>query len=167
MKAKPWLLLRESTISPFSASEKTTGSSNCSGLRSYSPAKFPWLRLVRVQVLEWTQTILAAGEAFCGSESATLRDALRRQSGRFFAAFHSANLQVRTRLPHMRVTRTHMGRQSGRFLATLHCANLLVFTCTERVAAISRPAVNAKSGKKSYSRHIDCQLRLVTLPCML
>ena len=50
------------------------------------------------QVLEWTQTILAAGEAFCGSESATLRDALRRQSGRFFAAFHSANLQAWTRL---------------------------------------------------------------------
>lgn len=50
------------------------------------------------QVLEWTQTILAAGEAFCGSESATLRDALRRQSGRFFAAFHSANLQACTRL---------------------------------------------------------------------
>lgn len=48
------------------------------------------------QVLEWTQTILGAGEAFCGSESATLRDALRRQSGRFFAAFHSANLQART-----------------------------------------------------------------------
>lgn len=47
-----------------------------------------------LQVLEWTQTILAAGEAFCGSESATLRDALRRQSGRFFAAFHSANLQA-------------------------------------------------------------------------
>ena len=39
---------------------------------------------------------MAAGEAFCGSESATLRDALRRQSGRFFAAFHSANLQVCT-----------------------------------------------------------------------
>ena len=47
------------------------------------------------QVLEWTQTMLAAGEAFCGSESATLRDALQRQSGRFFAAYHSANLQVR------------------------------------------------------------------------
>ncbi len=51
---------------------------------------------VWLQVLEWTQTILAAGEAFCGSESATLRDALRRQSGRFFAAFHSANLQACT-----------------------------------------------------------------------
>ena len=46
------------------------------------------------QVLEWTQTMLAAGEAFCGSESATLRDALQRQSGRFFAAYHSANLQA-------------------------------------------------------------------------
>ncbi len=58
-----------------------------------SQAVIHWL-----QVLEWTQTILAAGEAFCGSESATLRDALRRQSGRFFAAFHSANLQARTYL---------------------------------------------------------------------
>ncbi len=50
------------------------------------------------QVLEWTQTMLEAGEAFCGSESATLRDALKRQSGRFFAAYHSANLQVRLTL---------------------------------------------------------------------
>lgn len=50
---------------------------------------------VYAQVLEWTQTMLEAGEAFCSSESATLRDALRRQSGRFFAAYHSANLQVR------------------------------------------------------------------------
>ena len=40
--------------------------------------------------------MLEAGEAFCGSESATLRDALKRQSGRFFAAYHSANLQART-----------------------------------------------------------------------
>jgi hypothetical protein len=47
-----------------------------------------------LQVLEWTQTIILAGEAFCGSESATLRDALKRHSGRFFAAYHSANLQV-------------------------------------------------------------------------
>ncbi len=45
-------------------------------------------------MLEWTQTMLEAGEAFCGSQSATLRDALKRQSGRFFAAYHSANLQV-------------------------------------------------------------------------
>jgi len=48
-------------------------------------------------VLEWTQAVLAAGEAFSGSESATLRDALQRQSGRFFAAYHSANMQARAR----------------------------------------------------------------------
>ena len=46
-------------------------------------------------MLEWTQTVLAAGEAFSGSESATLCDTLQRQSGRFFAAYHAANMQAR------------------------------------------------------------------------
>ena len=50
---------------------------------------------VHAQVLEWTQTVLAAGEAFSGSESATLCDTLQRQSGRFFAAYHAANMQAR------------------------------------------------------------------------
>ena len=39
--------------------------------------------------------MLAAGEAFCGSESVTLREAMQRQTGRFFAAYHSSNLQAR------------------------------------------------------------------------
>ena len=46
------------------------------------------------QVLDWTQTMLTVGEAFSGCESSTLRDAIARQSGRFFQAFHAANLQV-------------------------------------------------------------------------
>lgn len=46
------------------------------------------------QVLEWTQQILQIGEAFSGAESTSLRDVLSRQSGKFFAAFHDANLQV-------------------------------------------------------------------------
>ena len=50
---------------------------------------------MKTQVLEWTQQILRAGEAFSGAECTTLRDALQRHSGRFFDAFHAANLQVR------------------------------------------------------------------------
>ena len=38
--------------------------------------------------------MLQIGEAFSGSESSSLRDAMQRQSGRFFQAFHAANLQV-------------------------------------------------------------------------
>ncbi len=46
------------------------------------------------QVLEWTQQILRIGEAFSGAECTSLRDVLARQSGKFFDAFHDANLQV-------------------------------------------------------------------------
>lgn len=51
----------------------------------------PWC----LQVLEWTQQILRIGEAFSGAECTSLRDVLARQSGKFFDAFHDANLQVR------------------------------------------------------------------------
>lgn len=47
-----------------------------------------------VQVMEWTQQMLAIGESFSSAESATLRDALARQSGKFFEAFHAGNMQV-------------------------------------------------------------------------
>ena len=46
-------------------------------------------------MLEWTQQILRIGEAFSGAECTSLRDVLSRQSGKFFDAFHEANLQVR------------------------------------------------------------------------
>ena len=46
------------------------------------------------QVLEWTQTIVLIGEAFSGSESSHLRDAMQRHSGKFFQAYHAGNLQV-------------------------------------------------------------------------
>ena len=45
-------------------------------------------------MLQWTQTMLQVGEAFSSSESSTLRDALQRHSGRFFLAFHAANVQA-------------------------------------------------------------------------
>lgn len=51
----------------------------------------PWC----LQVLEWTQQILRIGEAFSGAECTSLREVLARQSGKFFDAFHDANLQVR------------------------------------------------------------------------
>ncbi|KAK9823710.1 hypothetical protein WJX72_004829 [[Myrmecia] bisecta] len=57
-----------------------------------SPAAFEGEHFL--QVLEWTQQILRAGEAFSGTECTTLRDALARQSGKFFEAFHAANLQA-------------------------------------------------------------------------
>ena len=46
-------------------------------------------------MLDWTQQMLAAGEAFSGAECTTLRDTIGRQSGKFFDAYHQANLQVR------------------------------------------------------------------------
>lgn len=55
-----------------------------------------------LQVLEWTQTMLQVGEAFSGSESSSLRDTLQRHSGKFFHAFHTANLQVALGLNHLR-----------------------------------------------------------------
>lgn len=51
-----------------------------------------------VQVMEWTQQMLVIGESFSSAESATLRDALARQSGKFFEAFHAGNMQVVTTL---------------------------------------------------------------------
>ncbi len=44
--------------------------------------------------MEWTQQMLVIGESFSAAESATLRDALARQSGKFFQAFHATNMQV-------------------------------------------------------------------------
>lgn len=45
-------------------------------------------------MLEWTQQILQIGKAFSGSDQTVLQDVLARQSGKFFDAFHDANLQV-------------------------------------------------------------------------
>ena len=44
------------------------------------------------QILEWTQKVLRIGEAFSGAECTVLRDALSRQSGRFFEAWHGGNM---------------------------------------------------------------------------
>ncbi|KAK9809306.1 hypothetical protein WJX73_003160 [Symbiochloris irregularis] len=57
-----------------------------------APAAFQGEHFLRV--LDWTQTMLTVGEAFSGAESSTLRDAISRQSGRFFQAYHAANLQA-------------------------------------------------------------------------
>lgn len=48
-----------------------------------------------VQVMDWTQRVLAIGESFSGVECAGLRNLLQRQSGNFFRAFHTSNLEVR------------------------------------------------------------------------
>ncbi len=47
-----------------------------------------------VQVLEWAQRILAAGEAFSGVECSSLRSMLTAQSSNFFNAYHSSNLEA-------------------------------------------------------------------------
>ena len=51
-------------------------------------------RLLVLQVMEWTQTILQAGEAFTGGPCADLRAGLQKASGRFFPAHHSANVSL-------------------------------------------------------------------------
>ena len=47
-----------------------------------------------MQVLEWAQRILAAGEAFSGLECSSLRSTLTAQSSNFFTAYHSSNLEA-------------------------------------------------------------------------
>ena len=57
------------------------------------PRPLPLLYL-HVQVLEWAQRILAAGEAFSGVECSSLRSMLTAQSSNFFNAYHSSNLEA-------------------------------------------------------------------------
>ena len=71
-------------------------------LSRFSPERVPQTPVMAVsasllcrQVLDWTQQMLAAGEAFSGAECTSLRDTIGRQSGKFFDAYHQANLQVR------------------------------------------------------------------------
>ncbi len=47
-----------------------------------------------LQVLEWSQRIVAIGEVFSGMESGALRMSLARQSGVFFKSFHKSNMEV-------------------------------------------------------------------------
>lgn len=47
-----------------------------------------------LQVLEWAQKILAAGEAFSGIECVSLRSMLSAQSSNFFNVYHSSNLEA-------------------------------------------------------------------------
>lgn len=49
-----------------------------------------------VQVLEWTQTMLRVGEAFSGEPCTSLRDAVQRQSGRFFQVSVSSSIHIRS-----------------------------------------------------------------------
>ena len=44
--------------------------------------------------MEWTQRVLTVGEAFSGSECASLRTLLERQSGKFFRLYHHSNIEV-------------------------------------------------------------------------
>jgi hypothetical protein len=57
-----------------------------------------------VQALEWIQSFVQIGEAFSGSQSSSLTDAMQRYSGRFFQAYHTANFQVPSTSPHPRPT---------------------------------------------------------------
>ena len=44
--------------------------------------------------MEWTQGILAVGEAFAGCPDAGLRPLLERQSAKFFRLYHHSNIEV-------------------------------------------------------------------------
>lgn len=44
--------------------------------------------------MDWTQHAQAVGESFSGVECAGLRTLLQRQSGNFFRAFHTSNIEV-------------------------------------------------------------------------
>ena len=53
-------------------------------VQQLAPEVSHWCLARHGQVLEWTQTMLRVGEAFSGEPCASLRDAVQRQSGRFF-----------------------------------------------------------------------------------
>lgn len=44
--------------------------------------------------MEWTQRVLAVGEAFSGVEDHALRALLERQSAKFFRLYHHSNIEV-------------------------------------------------------------------------
>ncbi|KAK9817254.1 hypothetical protein WJX72_011915 [[Myrmecia] bisecta] len=62
------------------------------GILLSSPAAFEGEHFL--QVSEWVQRILCAGEAFSGLECTTLRNMLATQSGNFFRSFHASNLEA-------------------------------------------------------------------------
>ena len=59
----------------------------------------------RMQVLEWVQRIMAAGEAFSGSECSILRALLSSQGVNFFRAFHTSTLEALSSLIHKELWR--------------------------------------------------------------
>ena len=68
--------------------------------------------------------MVEVGEAFSGAQATALREALAAQSGRFFKAFHSTNLQVSGQLP-------ASTRSAG---LTVRCRCLLQAACPAQAA---------------------------------
>ncbi|KAL4422269.1 hypothetical protein ABPG75_008466 [Micractinium tetrahymenae] len=62
------------------------------GVLLSSPAAFEGEHFL--QVMEWTQRVLAVGESFAGCECASLRTLLERQSGKFFRLYHHSNVEA-------------------------------------------------------------------------
>ena len=139
-------------------------------------------------MLEWTQQILQIGKAFSGSDQTVLQDVLARQSGKFFDAFHDANLQVcmlqlSLVIPHTCLTSSTGTSLSSR--ASLSCFTLCTCVrsgtvlCTAHrvcsVAAAVPPMFTAaehclrSSCLVCYSRHAEgiwtlCLLQLILRP---
>ena len=114
--------------------------------------------------------MLAIGESFSSAESATLRDALARQSGKFFEAFHTGNMQVcrpnPPPPPSLFLARSHMirtlcwlrfclhaaacrcGPLTVRLRAVTHAGGLdSTVICTCRTSGLLRPRTTAKHCK--------------------
>lgn len=66
-----------------------------------------------LQVMEWTQRILAVGESFAGCECASLRTLLERQSGKFFRLYHHSNIEVGAARKRVFCSMHHPSRREG------------------------------------------------------
>jgi hypothetical protein len=62
------------------------------GVLLSSPAAFEGEHFL--QVMDWTQRILAVGEAFAGCPDPGLRQLLERQSAKFFRLYHHSNIEA-------------------------------------------------------------------------
>ncbi|KAI7841037.1 hypothetical protein COHA_005265 [Chlorella ohadii] len=62
------------------------------GLLLSTPAAFEGEHFL--QVMEWTQRVLAVGEAFAGCPDPGLRQLLERQSAKFFRLYHHSNIEA-------------------------------------------------------------------------
>ena len=90
--------------------------------------------------MEWTQRVLAVGEAFSGSECASLRTLVERQSGKFFRLYHHSNIEVRGWRRSSRASRSAMAAAGVLTVSQFLCPLTLSDRLPPALAACYLPA---------------------------